>query len=795
MRLRTRSLMRVAPLLLAAPALASGELVWTGGPSGAWEIAANWTPATVPNNLGADVWTAVVNGGSSVSLTSTVLISGLQIGSGSLVTVSQPGNLKFTAGELVNNGTLRVSSVTATSASITVTGQLLVSGTGVIELTGPVTSKLVASPGATTLINSAGHTIRGSGVVSGPLALDNRGIFEATTGLLQCTVEGRSPSATRNTGVLRANGANLSLLGGSVDNSGGVMEAVNGGILSLGLFTIEGGLIRSQPGNQVTWQGSGSMKDLSIQGRLRADTTLSLSGQIFHDDVLSVYASLSFAPGSVLDGPGSVELVGTNPVINANAGATHASISAAHSVRGGGRIQTGALDSYGLIEATDPAKDLRVLSANLTNYGIMQARGGKLRILSSTVTNGSEGRIISKTGNVVEVASNSSLFGGTVECEPGAQVIWDSTVGGTELVGVHSVAAGAKLSISPSITVNGTLNVAGTLGTTTAFGGSSMFGNGTCNLQGGVIAGSSSQPTMFTVGPGLTLAGKGSISPATYMDFKNQGNLRVEGGGDLLFDSAGVFTNSGTLHVTAGNTFTCSKLGPWTTSGSVVVEAGAVFTRSAQFTQTAGTVTVDGTLKLNGATYVQTHGTLLGSGRVEGSFKTTYGTVEGNGLEVTGAYQHAVAGTLKAVLGAAGPGTEPLAVSGAATVRGTLDLVFAPGSEPREGQQFTVLTAGQVIGQFDTVVSDPPVSVEYLAKSVRVTVLAPAFLPADVNQDHSVDEHDVAEVLRNWGLPGPTDINGDGTTDGFDLGVVLGGWRPLGSQNQGNANGGGSSRR
>ena len=46
----------------------------------------------------------------------------------------------------------------------------------------------------------------------------------------------------------------------------------------------------------------------------------------------------------------------------------------------------------------------------------------------------------------------------------------------------------------------------------------------------------------------------------------------------------------------------------------------------------------------------------------------------------------------------------------------------------------------------------------------------------DINGDGVVDGADLATVLSNWMLPGPTDLNNDGTTDGADLAIILSNW-------------------
>ena len=54
--------------------------------------------------------------------------------------------------------------------------------------------------------------------------------------------------------------------------------------------------------------------------------------------------------------------------------------------------------------------------------------------------------------------------------------------------------------------------------------------------------------------------------------------------------------------------------------------------------------------------------------------------------------------------------------------------------------------------------------------------LTGASMPADLNDDGTVDGLDLALMLANWGGSGTGDINSDGTVDGIDLAALLAGW-------------------
>ena len=52
------------------------------------------------------------------------------------------------------------------------------------------------------------------------------------------------------------------------------------------------------------------------------------------------------------------------------------------------------------------------------------------------------------------------------------------------------------------------------------------------------------------------------------------------------------------------------------------------------------------------------------------------------------------------------------------------------------------------------------------------------FVPADLNQDGSVDGADLAMLLSEWGTQGGrADLNGNGFVEGADLAVLLSHWQ------------------
>lgn len=210
----------------------------------------------------------------------------------------------------------------------------------------------------------------------------------------------------------------------------------------------------------------------------------------------------------------------------------------------------------------------------------------------------------------------------------------------------------------------------------------------------------------------------------------------------LTFDRENAtHTNSGTIE---GGTVTISGMGitTFSSSGTLTVPAGHTFSTPA-FTLAGGTTTVDGTLTST-AGLALTGGTLAGSGRVIGNVTNSAATVSPGSsagtLRINGSYTQEAGGSLAIEIGGAvaGQDFDVLAVTGVATLDGSLDLAIINDFEPVESQSFRTLTAGFVNGTFETVTG----------------TAAPNNLQLLTNYNASNVTIDVAQTLRLAGTPG-----------------------------------------
>jgi hypothetical protein len=132
---------------------------------------------------------------------------------------------------------------------------------------------------------------------------------------------------------------------------------------------------------------------------------------------------------------------------------------------------------------------------------------------------------------------------------------------------------------------------------------------------------------------------------------------------------------------------------------------------SSNYTQTAGTTTVNGTLTGSGAPILDLNGgNLYGTGTVNDAVvdaaTITPGSATTTGkLQFNGTYAQNTGGALDVTIGGTTAGTQydQLNVSSTASLNGTLNIKLASGYTPAVGNTFDILNASSITGNFSTV--------------------------------------------------------------------------------------------
>ena len=290
--------------------------------------------------------------------------------------------------------------------------------------------------GAGTVLTIApGVTVRGqTGVIGdqvfaggGSNRLLNQGLISSDTG---GTITIRNlASGLGNSATLRATGTGsvLNISNIDVDNTGGVINAQNNGVVLHSAGRITGGTLSSSGGGsfQATNSNSNFLDGVALAGVLNMATggttrerinngltnngTIHLNSSSFlsfeGSQTLGGTGSIVFGDGS--GGPGYLDVAGANTVLTIGAGATvrggNGIIGDQNIVGGGG----GRLINNGTINSDGGSTILiRTLSAGLANNGTLRAQSGTL-----TLANGLGG--VTGTGTLqVDAAGTLNLANG-----------------------------------------------------------------------------------------------------------------------------------------------------------------------------------------------------------------------------------------------------------------------------------------------------------------------------------------------------------------------------------------------
>jgi hypothetical protein len=201
----------------------------------------------------------------------------------------------------------------------------------------------------------------------------------------------------------------------------------------------------------------------------------------------------------------------------------------------------------------------------------------------------------------------------------------------------------------------------------------------------------------------------------------------------------------------------------------------------------AGIVSVNNRLDTGTSGLVANAGTLQGTGTINGSLENNAGGIVSPGnspgtLSVDGTYVQAGGSTLLMELGGTSAGSfDKLAVGGALTAGGTLDIDLINGFTPTAGNSWDILDFASTSGSFT--LSLPALSpglswnTSSLLTSGVVSVVGPGGIDADFNNDNIVNGTDFLIWQRNNGASGASNAQGDSNSDGLVNAADLGNWK------------------
>ena len=622
--------------------------------------------------------------------------------------------LRAIFGNLLNQGTINVNHPDASIQKFAFGGEppgVAHTNQGTINISaGNALRVLDSAP----FIHGNGSVITGGGTMNfgaGRFEVSGNSQIGASTDVnmnASATVAGVASTATGNIDIPAFGGAGVAQVlegtvpaGITIDIDGAFVNTPPGDVTNAGRININGdnatlNKAYNDPTNPTT--------QLINTGTIAFTSTPGTAGRFLHGDVLN--------QGTI---------VVDHPVANFQ----HA---------GGGGDPPSKLTNAGTLTVQDAGDALRICCGVRQ---VVQATGGTI--------NGSGHVNIGDPASVLEVQGGSQIAAATDVNLSGADLTFNSAATATGSLDVD-FGAGNPTILSGSVPAGYTLDVTDALVRSNA----SFTNAGQINLAAvsqafSVVTRLSTEDGNQATTETLTNAGTITTSGTSHQillsgDFVNQGQLTVSNPDtriEALHESRPPKLSnaaSGTITVQAGGVL---QSAPGTAQGyenaGTVNVAGRLSPDN--YTQTGGTTTLTASgathtlgLQPPGGTVAIQGGTLRGTGIINNAHvQNTGGTVAPGGspgiLNVNDNYTQGSGGTLATEISGTAPGTgyDRLAVSGTASLAGTLSIT-TPGFTPSPGQTFQVLTAGTRTGTFDTVTGGSRFDVQYNPTDVTLAV-------------------------------------------------------------------------
>lgn len=588
--------------------LAQTTSTWSGG-------AGNWAPC--PGQGGTALWdtcstnvfpdgnyNAVVNGGPvTLGAGNGITIDNLTVASGQSVIIT-PGYLFFTGTSILNNGSISVGA----SNGLDILGPttLTLSGSGTVTMTDP-NARIDGDSTPPAFVNQ--QTIQGQGAIGlGALTITNSGTINANVSGGTLTVQPAEKGGMTNTGLMEAgSGSTLAIGFGSnaaFTNTGGTIEALNGGTVNLTTGTYTGGTLTTAGTGIFTTPPGGAnptLNTLTNSGHINVPSgaAIILQGIITNNGTFTVPGELYVGNAATLKGSGAVDLQnGTLTLL------TTGSLANQELIHGSGTISSVPITNQGTISADSKGNTLTIAGVALTNTSAINATGGGILTTLSNTT-------IANTGGTIEALTGSTInLGGTVS---GGTL----TTSGTGIIqsqngildGTANTPTNAgKLDVSTfDLFIQGKVNNTGTI----------AVGSGVCVIlnEPATLAGSGKLtmiPGSCIFGSGnaftnqSTIEGAGTIGDSNPMPITNTGTILANKAKSTLYvvpDATG-FTNTGKLMVNKGSTLDINGLfnnlsttgtligGTYLVTGTLGME-GSIVTNDANFTLTGAAQVVN----------------------------------------------------------------------------------------------------------------------------------------------------------------------------------------------------------
>ena len=633
--------------MASAPALAA-SCTWNTT-IGNWAALANWLACTGGVPGAADSATIGALGVVTVNSNQNV---GAIANAGNLIV---DGSALRVTGGITGSGTTTVQS----SGLLNLENTQTVGGNATIVFGSGANNRIGIDGGSKVVTFAAGTTIRGqSGSIGFGQLVNGSGNSVVNQGLISSDSGGTISilqSVFTNQSIVEATGAGsvLSFQSG-IDNTGGTIRALAGGVVRQEGVTVTGGTISTSGGGSYQISGSGSnvLSGVTLSSGSAIDMASATStGRVVNGMTLNGTINinsaslLNFEGDQILSGSGSIVFgSGGSNRIGIDGGSKTLTVASGVTIRGAngtiglGQLVNGSgntLVNNGTISAdvSGGVITLAGLTAGITNNGTISALNGGTLQLQSNLTGGvgsqlvaGAGSVISQQGVTISGIVNTSGSGNLRPSASSTNFLSAVTLNGS----LDMATATSTERVVNSLVLNGTINVnnASLLnfeGDQTLSGnGSIVFGAGGSNRVG-VDGGGKT----LTVASGITIRGEnGTIGLGQLVN--GSGNTLVNNGAISADVSGGVITlagltagitNNGTISALNGGTLQLqSNLTGASGSqlvagaGSLILQQGVTITGivntsgsgnlrpSASGTNFLSAVTLNGSLDMAGAT-------------------------------------------------------------------------------------------------------------------------------------------------------------------------------------------------
>jgi hypothetical protein len=670
-------------------------ITWIGGSSGDWDTAYNWDLNRVPTSADDAVinfteFLTVTHATSAIdSVHSLTSLSAFELSSGSLSIASASSMSQFTLsvdGTLTGSGDLTVSGLT-TWAGGTMGGRGATNALGGLEITGGVHNNTTLGR---VLNNAAEATLSTGTLYFGPSASE-AGVLNNLAGATFdiSSDAGLSPNfgnaghAFNNQGTLIKSDDTFTPTAASIgiplNNSGRVL--VQSGTLSLqgggsdsGSFSVSTGTTLGFAGGThalnsgASVSGTGTMWVSSGTANFNSGSDLSISNLTISGGTANLSSGAAVNPSTLTLSGGTLT------------GSDNVTVSGLTAWTGGTMGGSGATTALGGLQIT---ANFQYLGRVLNNAAMATLSGsGYLYFGPSASEAGVLNNLAGATFDVNSDASLNYYYDNADHAFNNYGTIKKSAGSGTTTIGIPLNNLGTVEARSGTLNVPTTLQVPLYISTLTA-GTWKVFANSTLTLNGGT--------SLATNNGNITLDGAWSVFSNITFLATNNGRFTLQNG--RSFSTLGALSNTGQVLIDSTSTLTVGSL----TVGSNYVQSGA-----------SASTQVDGALIVaSGNTVDIQSGTLSGTGTITANVSNAGIVHPGDSpgrLSITGNYTQTTGGTLNIEVGGllAGSQYSQLAVSGDATLAGTLNVSLVDGFTPGGGYAFVILTFATRTGDFDT---------------------------------------------------------------------------------------------